>query len=79
MNPKNAFLTGLRERCKDGPHPYHLDVEAGQLVECEPECKCGRKERHTHCAYCGFLISIGDWGAAPIAEFYFGRKKGEAS
>ena len=35
----------------------------------EPDCACGVDERHTHCLCCGRVISKGDWGAPPIAEW----------
>ena len=43
--------------------------ESYKRILCEPDCECGIKERHSHCVHCGKLISVGDWGAPPIAEF----------
>lgn len=38
-------------------------------IRAEANCHCGVRERHEHCADCGYLLSIGDWDAPPIATW----------
>jgi len=45
-------------------------------IHAEPSCPCGIRERHTHCAGCGRLVSRGDWDAPPIASVTWRIPKG---
>ena len=35
----------------------------------EGDCGCGIKKRHVHCNGCGYVKSIGDWDAPPMASY----------
>jgi len=54
-----------KTRCP-GMHPYHREVDPKRMVNCEPNCECGLKDRHQHCLDCGQLTAIGDWSSEGI-------------
>ena len=45
------------------------------VILAEPDCICGRQERHRHCGVCGQVVSIGDWAAPPIAVIVLAKRK----
>ena len=64
----------LSEPINHSPDYFNQCMSHGEY-RAEADCPCGITERHTHCKGCGRIVSIGDWGAPPIARYKLKFKK----
>jgi hypothetical protein len=63
-----------REPIDHLPDSFSKCIARRNLIKVGNGCSCGIQERHEHCPGCGRLVSIGDWGAPPIAEYTLSKR-----